>query len=134
MPRPCQSDRRSTLYGFRRRRPLAPEQKRAPKVTHPRGPAPRGEAVLIRPKAVSTLRASVRFAAALCEISGDFLIFARLHTVGVSFSGRATKMQNWRVGPVQTVSGGSFWGSGFDLYDETGKPCVTFGYFSESYA
>jgi hypothetical protein len=45
--------------------------------------------VLIRPKAVSTLRASVRFAAALCEISGDFLIFARLHTVGVSFSGRA---------------------------------------------
>ena len=41
-------------------------------------------------------------------------------------------MQNWRVGPVQTVSGGSFWGSGFVLYDETGKPCVTFGYFSES--
>ena len=47
---------------------------------------------------------------------------------------RATKMQNWRVGPVQTVSGGSFWGSGFVLYDETGEPCVTFGYFSESYA
>jgi len=43
-------------------------------------------------------------------------------------------MQNWRVGPVQTVSGGGFWGSGFVLYDETGKPCVTFGYFSESYA
>ena len=43
-------------------------------------------------------------------------------------------MQNWRVGPVQTVSGGSFWGSGFVLYDETGKPCVTFGYFSESHA
>ena len=43
-------------------------------------------------------------------------------------------MQNWRVGPVQTVSGGSFWGSGFVLYDENGKPCVTFGYFNESYA
>ena len=25
-------------------------------------------------------------------------------------------------------------GSGFVLYDETGKPCVTFGYFNESYA
>jgi len=49
-------------------------------------------------------------------------------------SGRATKMHKWRVGPVQTVSGGSFWGSGFVLYDETGKPCVTFGYFNESYA
>jgi hypothetical protein len=36
-------------------------------------------------------------------------------------------MQNWRVGPVQTVGGGSFWGSGFVLYDETGKPC-TFGH------
>jgi hypothetical protein len=45
--------------------------------------------VLVRPKAVSTLRASVRFAAALCELSRDFLTFARLHTVGVSFSGRA---------------------------------------------
>jgi len=43
-------------------------------------------------------------------------------------------MHKWRVGPVQTVSGGSFWGSGFVLYDETGKPCVTFGYFNESYA
>jgi hypothetical protein len=47
--------------------------------------------VLVRPKAVSTLRASVRFAAALCEISGDFLIFVRLHTVGVSFSGRTAQ-------------------------------------------
>ena len=35
-----------------------------------------------------------------------------------------------RVGPVQTVSGGSLWGSGFVLYDETGNACVTFGYFS----
>ena len=43
-------------------------------------------------------------------------------------------MQNWRVGPVQTVSGGSFWGSGFVLYDETGKPCVTFGYSTEETA
>ena len=43
-------------------------------------------------------------------------------------------MHKWRIGAVQTVSGGSFWGSGFVLYDENGKPCVTFGYFNESYA
>ena len=43
-------------------------------------------------------------------------------------------MHKWRVGPVQTVSGGSFWGSGFVLYDETGKPCVTFGYATEDNA
>ena len=41
-----------------------------------------------------------------------------------------SKLQNWRVGPVQSVTPGI----GFVLYDETGKPCVTFGYFSESHA
>ena len=39
-------------------------------------------------------------------------------------------MQNWRVGPVQSVTSGI----GFLLYDETGKPCATFGYFNESFA
>ena len=39
-------------------------------------------------------------------------------------------MQKWRVGPVQSVTPGI----SFVLYDETGKPCVTFGYFSESHA
>ena len=43
-------------------------------------------------------------------------------------------MHKWRVGPVQTVSGGRFWGVGFVLYDEDGRPCVTFGYFNESHA
>ena len=43
-------------------------------------------------------------------------------------------MHKWRVGPVGSVSGERFWGSGFVLYDETGKPCATFGYFNESYA
>ena len=43
-------------------------------------------------------------------------------------------MHNWRIGPVGSVSGERFWGTGFVLYDETGKPCVTFGYFNESYA
>jgi hypothetical protein len=52
-------------------------------------------------------------------------LFAKL----LCASGRATKMHNWRVGPVGSVSGERFWGSGFVLYDETGKPCVTFGYF-----
>ena len=37
-------------------------------------------------------------------------------------------MHNWRVGSVGSVSGENFWGVGFVLYDETGKPCVTFGY------
>ena len=43
-------------------------------------------------------------------------------------------MHKWRVGPVGSVSGERFWGSGFVLYDETGEPCVTFGYFNESFA
>ena len=43
-------------------------------------------------------------------------------------------MHNWRVGSVGTVSGEGFWGVGFVLYDETGKPCLTFGYFNESHA
>ena len=43
-------------------------------------------------------------------------------------------MHNWRIGSVGSVSGVNFWGVGFVLYDETGKPCVTFGYFNESYA
>jgi hypothetical protein len=42
--------------------------------------------VLVALRRPGTLRASVPFAAALCEISGDFLIFVRLHTVGVSYS------------------------------------------------
>jgi hypothetical protein len=33
-------------------------------------------------------------------------------------------MHNWRVGSVGSVSGEGFWGVGFVLYDETGKPCV----------
>jgi hypothetical protein len=40
-------------------------------------------------------------------------------------------MQNWRVGNVQSVDSGSFLGPGFILYDETGKPCVMFGYLKE---
>ena len=39
-------------------------------------------------------------------------------------------MPKWRVGPVQSVTSGI----GFVLYDETGKPCATFGYFNESFA
>lgn len=39
-------------------------------------------------------------------------------------------MQKWRVGPVQSVFG-EFSGSGFVLHDETGKPCVTFGYLTQ---
>jgi hypothetical protein len=54
MPRPYPCDWRTLrVDGFRRRRPLAREQTQA----------------------ASTLRASVQFAAALCEISGRFLIF-----------------------------------------------------------
>jgi hypothetical protein len=43
------------------------------------------------------------------------------------------KMEKWRVGPVQTVVGGSegFSGHGFVLHDEAGKPCVTFGYLTQ---
>ena len=43
-------------------------------------------------------------------------------------------MHNWRVGSVGSVSGENFWGVGFVLYDEIGKPCLTFGYFNESHA
>ena len=43
-------------------------------------------------------------------------------------------MHKWRVGPVGSVSGERFWGSGFVLYDETGKPYVTFGYLTEETA
>ena len=43
-------------------------------------------------------------------------------------------MHNWRVGSVGSVSGENFWGVGFVLYDEIGKPCLTFGYFNESSA
>jgi hypothetical protein len=39
-------------------------------------------------------------------------------------------MQNWHVGPVQLVTPGI----GFVLYDETGEPCVTFGYTTEETA
>src|SRR6516164_10323330 len=48
--------------------------KRDPKVTH-RGAQPQEKPRACRPQAASTLGASVRFAAALCEISGSFLIF-----------------------------------------------------------
>ena len=41
-----------------------------------------------------------------------------------------SKMQNWRVGPVQSVTPGI----SFVLYDETGKPCVRFGYTTEETA
>ena len=43
-------------------------------------------------------------------------------------------MQNWRVGNVQSVDSGSFLGPGFILYDETGRPCVMFGYSTEETA
>ena len=41
-------------------------------------------------------------------------------------------MHNWRVGPVGSVSGENFWGVGFVLYDEIGKPCLTFGYLMKA--
>jgi hypothetical protein len=42
-------------------------------------------------------------------------------------------MKEWRVGTVEPTSDriGNPTGSGFVLYDETGQPCVTFGYMSE---
>jgi hypothetical protein len=42
-------------------------------------------------------------------------------------------MEKWRVGPVQTMAGGSkgFSGHGFVLHDESGRPCVTFGYLTQ---
>jgi cysteine sulfinate desulfinase/cysteine desulfurase-like protein len=42
-------------------------------------------------------------------------------------------MKNWSVDIVQPTSDrvGNPTGSGFVLYDETGQPCVTFGYASE---
>jgi hypothetical protein len=42
-------------------------------------------------------------------------------------------MEKWRVGPVQTVAGGSegFSGHGFVLYDGSARPCVTFGYLTQ---
>src|SRR6516165_5724335 len=59
---------------------------------------------------------------------------SRPGTVSLLSGGRATKMHNWRVGSVGSVSGENFWGVGFVLYDEIGKPCLTFGYFNESSA
>jgi hypothetical protein len=43
-------------------------------------------------------------------------------------------MHKWRVGSVGSVRGENFWGVGFVLYDEMGKPCVTFGYSTEETA
>jgi hypothetical protein len=53
--------------------------------------------------------------------------------VGVRLRERISKMKNWRVGTLQPTSDrvGNPTGSGFVLYDETGQPCVTFGYGSE---
>ena len=39
-------------------------------------------------------------------------------------------MRRWRVGDVQRLGAGETWGVA--LYDETGKPCVTFGYPKET--
>jgi hypothetical protein len=36
--------------------------------------------------------------------------------------------KKWRVGDLQPVLGGAMSQIGFVLYDETGQPCVTFGY------
>src|SRR5215813_3461588 len=45
---------------------------------------------------------------------------------------RATRMEKkWRVGDLQTMQGAdprAMTMIGFVLYDETGQPCVTFGY------
>jgi hypothetical protein len=42
-------------------------------------------------------------------------------------------MKRWRVGDVQRLGAGGAIGVawGVALYDETGKPCVTFGYPKE---
>jgi len=42
-------------------------------------------------------------------------------------------MKRWRVGDVQRLGAGVATGEtwGVALYDETGKPCVTFGYQKE---
>jgi hypothetical protein len=37
-------------------------------------------------------------------------------------------MRTWRVGEIQWVNDGDFSEWGFVLYDQSGKPCVTFGY------
>jgi hypothetical protein len=36
--------------------------------------------------------------------------------------------KRWRVGDLQPVQSGAMSQIGFVLYDETGQPCVTFGY------
>ena len=46
-------------------------------------------------------------------------------------SERCLKCRIGRVGNVQLVDSGSFFGSGFVVYDENGIPCVMFGYLSE---
>jgi hypothetical protein len=53
-------------------------------------------------------------------------------------SEKATLMENkWRVGDLQPVQGAdprAMSQIGFVLYDETGQPCVTFGYGSHDEA
>ena len=41
-------------------------------------------------------------------------------------------MKRWRVGDVQRPSAGGHETWSVALYDETGKPCVTFGYPKET--
>jgi hypothetical protein len=76
------------VSGFRVRRSLRREQKGAPRL-RTKGPSP-SEKSAHRPQAISTLRPSIQFAAALCEISGGFLIFPARgqepHTNGRSLS------------------------------------------------
>jgi hypothetical protein len=36
--------------------------------------------------------------------------------------------KKWRVGDLEPVQGAAMSQIGFVLYDETGQPCVTFGY------
>jgi hypothetical protein len=36
--------------------------------------------------------------------------------------------KKWKVGDLQSVRGAAMSQIGFVLYDETGQPCVTFGY------
>jgi hypothetical protein len=44
-------------------------------------------------------------------------------------SKKAAPMEKkWRVGDLQPVQGAAMSQIGFVLYDETGQPCVTFGY------
>jgi len=78
--------------------------KRDPKVTH-RGAQPQEKPRACRPQAASTLGASVRFAAALCEISGSFLIFTLApFTSGTTLNGLRFSLGSVASTPPQPPS------------------------------